>query len=117
MSNVIDTLFQSLEDTLESSIKDVETAGKSADRIADGVEEIMSSFDEHEVRAHAYLPPRHSKMRLNSNLQKAAWCSSIKAIRQQLRHGLDHIMDQLMKADESGEVMHGLKVDRADSDL
>jgi methyl-accepting chemotaxis protein len=61
MSNVIDTLFQSLEDTLESSIKDVETAGKSADRIADGVEEIMSSFDEHEVRACAYLPPRHSE--------------------------------------------------------
>jgi len=61
MSNVIDTLFKSLEDTLESSIKDVETAGKSANRIADGVEEIMSSFDEHEVRARAYLPPRHSE--------------------------------------------------------
>jgi hypothetical protein len=117
MSNVIDTLFKSLEDTLESSIKDVETAEKSADRIADGVEEIMSSFDKHEVCVRAYLPPRHSEMWLNSNLQKTAWRSSIKAIRQQLRHGLDHITDQLTKAGESDEVMCGLKADRADSDL
>lgn len=53
MSNSLDGLFQILEDTFENSGKDVEIAGKSAHRITDGVKTLLSSFDEHEVRACA----------------------------------------------------------------
>jgi len=50
MSIELDGLFQNLNDTFESSTKKLEDAGKSADRIADGVKELVSSFDEREVR-------------------------------------------------------------------
>lgn len=50
MSILVDGLFQTLEDTFESSIKSIKTASESADRIADGVKDLVSSFDEHEVR-------------------------------------------------------------------
>ena len=55
MSGVLDGLFKNLEDTFESSVKKIKTAGESADRVADGVEKLVSSFDEHEVRAPMFL--------------------------------------------------------------
>jgi hypothetical protein len=55
MSSVLDGLFQDLEDTFESSTKKIETAVKSADRVADGVKNLVSSFNEHEVRVPIFL--------------------------------------------------------------
>jgi hypothetical protein len=50
MSDILDSLFQNLEDTLESGLKDIKSAHKSADSIANGLGELMSSFDVQEVR-------------------------------------------------------------------
>jgi len=60
MSNILGGLFKDLDNTFESGVKDIESAGKSADRIEKGVRELISSFDEQEVRrTHGTL--RHSE--------------------------------------------------------
>jgi hypothetical protein len=55
MSNVLDSLFENLKDTFESNIKNIKTAGESANRIADHVGELVLSFDEQEVCIHIFL--------------------------------------------------------------
>jgi len=60
MSNILGGLFKDLNNTFESGIKDIKSTGKSADCIEKGVRELISSFDEQEVR-RTHGTSRHSE--------------------------------------------------------
>ena len=91
----INEIHNSLDNTFDNWMRDIRAANESANRIADRVEELGSSFEGHEVRV--YNMQRSFLVSLST---KTAWRDSIEGIGHQLKQGLGQLSDQLSRSEQ-----------------
>jgi len=99
----IHDLFECVENTFLVCMEALKAARDSIDCITNGVEKLVTSFDEHAVCA--IKPSRHVCLQVSLSPPKAVWHNSTEAIRCQLKQGLDQIKHQLSKSREDSKMI------------
>jgi hypothetical protein len=111
MSN-INGLHDSLDSTFNDRMNDILAVKESANRIADGVEELRSYFEEHEVRVYNNIITHEERMFLVSLSMKTAWRGSVEGIRNRLTQGLGQLSNQFSKTERGYDYDCGLSPTR-----
>jgi hypothetical protein len=100
----IHDLFECVENTFLVCMETLKAARDSTVRVTNGVEKLVTSFDEYAVCAGAIKFSRHVCLQVSLSPPKAVWHNSTETISCQLKQGLDQVKYQLSKSREDLEM-------------